>query len=59
MIIPFVSSSVGMLQNLAFDGEVVSMNAWRCSCLDSRALWMKRMVDDDNDAHVIACSLRK
>ena len=30
----------------------VSMNAWKCSGLDSRALRSKGMVDDDNDVHV-------
>ena len=37
----------------------VSMNAWKCSGLDSRALRSKGMVDDDNDVHVNACCLTK
>ena len=37
----------------------VSMNAWKCSGLDSRALGRKEMVDDDNDVHVNACCLTK
>ena len=37
----------------------VSMNAWKCSGLDSRALRRKEMVDDDNDVHVNACCLTK
>ena len=48
-----------MLQKFAFDGEAVSMNAWKCSSLDSRALRRKGMVDDDNDVHVNACCLTK
>ena len=36
-----------------------SMNAWKCSGLDSRALRRKEMVDDDNDVHVNACCSTK
>ena len=36
-----------------------SMNAWKRSGLDSRALGRKEMVDDDNDVHVNACCLTK
>ena len=59
MIIAFVRLNVEMLQKFAFDGEAVSMNAWKCSGLDSRALRRKEMVDDDNDVHVNACCLTK
>ena len=59
MIIAFFSLNVEVLQKFAFDGEAVSMNAWKCSGLDSRALRRKGMVDDDNDVHVNACCLTK
>ena len=59
MIIAFVRLNVEMLQKFAFDGEAVSMNAWKRSGLDSRALRRKEMVDDDNDVHVNACCLTK
>ena len=59
MIIAFVRLNVEMLQKFAFDGEAVSMNAWKCFGLDSRALGRKEMVDDDNDVHVNACCLTK
>ena len=59
IIIAFVRLNVEMLQKFAFDGEAASMNAWKCSGLDSRALGRKEMVDDDNDVHVNACCLTK
>ena len=37
----------------------MSMNAWKCFSLDSRALGRKEMVDDVNDVHVNACCLTK
>ena len=37
----------------------VSMNACKCSGLDSRALGRKEMVDDDDDVHVNSCCLTK
>ena len=58
-MIAFVRLNVETLQKFAFDGEAASMNAWKCSGLDSRALGRKEMVDDDNDVHVNACCLTK
>ena len=37
----------------------VSMNVWKCSGLDSKALRRKGIVDDDNDVSVNACCLLK